>query len=290
MKLGILMGLVLMAGCAMLQHVPEQEYVHATGTPCETNAARINDVPPDGREFRGQWMGGAYTWPEFQQCGPSHVKQELLAGWKQGHIAASARGADPVPVATMGPPPATVEPTWPAASPMTPTWARGNEWTYRWSSPRGSGTFVWVVDRSEVVGGVPFYVVKSGTARETYYRKEDRAISMDKLNGQIDLRHTPPVTYWSALPGTKEVRYTRERPIDRQTDEMVFACETGALEPLTVPAGTFDAAKVTCRNSKTNAVNFEMWLSPAVRHMVKERTYFTYGVRERELTSFRVRQ
>lgn len=111
---------------------------------------------------------------------------------------------------------------------------------------------------------------------------------MDKVNGQVKPRDTPPVTYWSATPGAKEVRYTRERPIDRQTQVMALTCESGASEPVTVPAGTFDAVKVTCRNSRTNAVSFEMWLSPAVKHMLRERTH-SYGVRERELTSFRLR-
>jgi hypothetical protein len=216
------------------------------------------------------------------------MKQEPFGSWKQRNIPLSATLADAAPVAKTGPTRATAAPTPPAASPTTPTWTRGDEWSYRWSSPQGSGTYVWIVDREEVVDSVPFYVIKSGTARESYYRKDDRAFVMDKLNGQVETRNTPPATYWSATPGTKEVRYTRERPIDRQTEAMALNCETGPLEPLTVPAGTFDAAKVTCRNTKTNAVNFEMWLSPAVRHMVKERTYFSYGVRERELTSFRV--
>jgi hypothetical protein len=292
MRFGILVVLLLMAGCAMLQNTPEQEYVYAMGRPCETNGARINYVSPDGKEFRGQWAGGAYTWPEFQQCVQANMKQDPFASWKQRNTTVSARVADPVPVATIGPPTATVEPTRPTVFPMTPTWTSGNEWTYQWSSPRGSGTFVWVVDREEMVDGVRFYVVKSGTEREIYYRKDDRAYFMDKVNGVVETRYTPPAAYfaWPLTPGAKvEARYTRERPIDRQTEAMALTCETGALEPLTVPAGTFDAAKVTCRNTKTNAVNFEMWLSPAVRHMVKERTYFTYGVRERELTSFRVR-
>jgi hypothetical protein len=82
------------------------------------------------------------------------------------------------------------------------------------------------------------------------------------------------------------VHYTEERPIDRRTIEMALTCET-AQEPVTVPAGTFaDAMKVTCRNSRTNLINFEQWLSPEVRHVVKDRTHFSYGVRERELIWF----
>jgi len=190
----------------------------------------------------------------------------VLGGCKRMSIIPAGPSAQPPRGGTSAAPPATAAPNTEAAL----IWTPGDEWSYRWSSPQGSGTFVWVVDREEVVDSVPFYVIKSGTARETYYRKDDRAFFMDKINGQVELRNTPPVTYWSASPGAKEVRYTRERPIDRQTEEMALTCETGALEPLTVPAGTFDAVKVTCRNSRMNAISFELWLSRAVRHMVKE--------------------
>jgi hypothetical protein len=36
-------------------------------------------------------------------------------------------------------------------------------------------------------------------------------------------------------------------------------------------------------------MSFEMWLSPAVKHMVRERSYFSYGVRERELIGLKLR-
>ncbi len=58
---------------------------------------------------------------------------------------------------------------------------------------------------------------------------------------------------------------------------------------MTVSAGTFDAVKVACRNRRTNAMSFEIWLSPAVTQMVRERIYFSYGVRERELTGLTLR-
>ena len=289
MRLSIGMALLLMAGCATLQNTPEQEYVYAMAKPCEGRGVKIDYVAPDGKSWRGFWMGGAYTWPEFQQCVHDNMKQEPFASWKQRNIPVSTTSATAVPVAKISPAPATAEPTRPVASATTPTWTPGDEWSYRWSSPRGSGTFVWSVDREEVLDGVPFYVVKSGTTRESYYRKDDRAFFMDKVNGQVETRNTPPFTQWSITPGTKEVHYTRERPIERQTDEMALTCET-VLEPVTVPAGTFlDALKATCRNSRTNTVNYELWVSPTVRQMVKERTHFSYGVRERELTSFRVR-
>jgi hypothetical protein len=49
-----------------------------------------------------------------------------------------------------------------------PEWRVGDEWTYRWESPRGKGTFVRRVIRIERIGGIEFYVTRSGQY-ETYW-------------------------------------------------------------------------------------------------------------------------
>ena len=80
---------------------------------------------------------------------------------------------------------------------------------------------MWTVDREEIVDGATYYVVAAGTTREIYYRKTDFASSMEKVNGQIEVRHTPPSLRlpWPPWPGEKiEERYTRERPGARQSE------------------------------------------------------------------------
>jgi hypothetical protein len=172
-----------------------------------------------------------------------------------------------------------------------PVWKPGDEWQYRWQSPRGSGTFVWAVSREERMEGVTYYVVAAGTTREIYYRKTDFAYAMDKVNGQIELRHTPPSAYlpWPAWPAEKiQATYTRERPLERQTEQVTSTCESGPTEAVSVPAGTFQAVKIACRNSLTGSVTVEMWASLAVKNFVRQRTYFSYGTRERELVAFKL--
>jgi hypothetical protein len=179
----------------------------------------------------------------------------------------------------------------PSPEPALPIWKPGDEWAYRWESPQGKGTFVWSVDREEAVDGATYYVIKSGT-REVYYRKSDFAYYMDKLNGNVETRHVPPTAYlpWPPWPGAKvDVSFTRERLLERQTEQLAIRCESGSLEQVTVPAGTFDTVKVTCRNTQTNAVTMEMWVSAAVKNFVRQRTYFSYGVRERELIGLKLR-
>jgi outer membrane biogenesis lipoprotein LolB len=64
-------------------------------------------------------------------------------------------------------PRATTAPTGGAAARAADTWSPGSSWAYRYESPRGSGTFEWVVDREEILDGVRFYVVTAGPGRST---------------------------------------------------------------------------------------------------------------------------
>lgn len=191
-------------------------------------------------------------------------------------------------VASLPPPP----PQRPSAvSVGPPLWKRGYEWTFRWESPRGNGTFAWVVDREETVAGVEYYVVKSGTRREIYWRKTDLAYYMDKVGGVIETRHLPAESRyaWPMTPGKAwETRYTQENPRERRTTEAAKACRVAGEEDITVPAGTFRTLKVVCRSQRTGGITDEVWYSPQVMNWVRERSHFSYGIRERQLTAYKL--
>ena len=76
-------GLALLSGCATLKNTPQQDYLYAMAAPCERNGARISGVSPDGKSWRGSWSGGAYTWPEFQQCVREQMKARPYRQWLQ---------------------------------------------------------------------------------------------------------------------------------------------------------------------------------------------------------------
>jgi hypothetical protein len=150
---------------------------------------------------------------------------------------------------------------------------------------------VWTVDRVEAVEGIDYYVVRSGRSREIYWRKADYVLFMDKVDGAVELRQTPltPWTMWPLTPGRSwTMHYRQERPVDRQTQDLTRACRADAEEDVTVPAGTFRTVKVTCNDAPTGRLLYEVWYAPRVRHWVRERTHFNYGVRERELLNYRV--
>lgn len=84
MRLLLIVGL-LTAGCATMRNTPEQEYVYAMARPCEISGARLEYVSADGKQYRGSWAGGAYTWPEFQQCLRARMVETPFAQWKRAH-------------------------------------------------------------------------------------------------------------------------------------------------------------------------------------------------------------
>ena len=172
-----------------------------------------------------------------------------------------------------------------------PVWKPGDEWAYRWESPRGKGTYVWSVDREEAVDGVECYVARSGRSREIYYRRADLAYYMEKVEGAVETRHTPPSTWsaWPLTPGkTWEFRFTEEKPIDRRTNERVRVCHVEGEESLVVPAGTFRALKTVCRDPRTGSITSERWYAPQVRQWIRYRNYFSYGTRETELIAYKL--
>lgn len=77
-KIALLACLVL-AGC--VSNSPQQDYVYAMARPCEGRGVRIEYVSPDGQSWRGFWAGGAYTWPEFQQCVQEQIKLKPYPEW-----------------------------------------------------------------------------------------------------------------------------------------------------------------------------------------------------------------
>jgi hypothetical protein len=212
----------------------------------------------------------------------------ILAGCASMERRQAQRGAAASPVTS----PAASVPATPITGPMAaPTWRPGYEWSYRWESPRGKGTFVWAVDRVEMVDGAEYYVVKSGQRREIFWRKSDFLLRMDKVDGAVEQRQTPitPWTMWPLIPGQAwTMHYREQRPADRQTGERKRTCKVEGEEDVTVPAGTFRTLRITCTDDHSGRLVQEIWYGAQVKHWVRERSHLSDGVQERELLNYRV--
>ncbi len=198
------------------------------------------------------------------------------------------RGVAAVPVATAAP----VEGKAATAPVVAPLWRVGDEWAFRSEGPSGVGTFVWEVDRIEPLGGVQHYVIKTGS-RRIYYRVDDLALAREEVEGKIVREITPATWRWVTFPmtvgATWTVKYHEDRPLDRQSDDIERACVVEGEESLVVPAGTFRAFRVVCRNTRNDSWVTTIWYAPQVKQMIREESAVIGGKRIRELLTFRHR-
>jgi hypothetical protein len=301
---GALVLLLSLAGCATTQETPQQAYVWEMGRICDGKSPfwRIERVEADGR----YWVQGATNAPpgmnDYFACMKEQFAKTPYRTWvSQRSASPQITTPTPSPIGSVAPSAAAPITQKPAASaplptsasadaPLLPSWALKDEWSYRSQSPRSKSTFVWVVDRFETVEGIDSAVIKTGD-RETFYRRGDGALHLDKVGGIVQTRWTPPLVQvaWPLEVGKSwNPVYTVARPEARQTDERLLACKIEGEGEVTVVAGAFRAFHIVCRNQRSGAPSFEIWYSLEVRNMVKDLTYYSYGVRERELTGYKL--
>ncbi len=276
-KLTMITALVWLAtGCA--GNTLQQDMTYTAWANCQADGriasqAQLTRVEPDGR----YWMfglAGSFGFGEAQKC-----MNEQFAKMRQAPPAISTKPAS-TPAGAVA-----------TAGIVKPDWKVGDEWAYRQESPSGSITFFWSVDGIESIDGVEHYVVKSGT-RQTYFRRADGGITMQKVSGDVVNRYTPPwiPIAWPLTVGrTWESRFTEERVQDRQTSEITRSCEALAEETITVPAGTFSAIRIVCRNQRTGGMVYEQWYAPVIKQLVREVWQQQGGARTRELIAYKLK-
>jgi hypothetical protein len=287
-------AVVLLAGCASMKNTPQQDYVWEAGRICDGQVAfwKMERVESDGR----YWVRSASNIPpgrdDYFRCMQEQFSRNPYKQWLAQRPAAVNAAAPTVP---SGEGRASVTSATPKPSSASkdelgkPTWAVGDEWSYRWESPRGKGTFVWVVDRFETVEGIESAVLRTGE-RELFYRRDDGALHLEKVGGIVEVRTSPPLVMisWPLEVGkTWTPAYTRDAVVTRQTNEMLLECRVADQESVTVAAGTFRTFHIVCLNQRSGSMSFEIWYAPEVGNMVKDRTSFSYGMRERELLGFK---
>jgi hypothetical protein len=144
-----------------------------------------------------------------------------------------------------------------------------------------------VIQDGETVEGHPCYVMWSGN-RLLYYTKADLAWFMDKLDGAIESKATPPERRfaWPLAVGKEWETSSRiEFPLARFTEERWRRAAVEGRVIVTVPAGSFWAFHIVVRD-RTGAVTSEQWYAPEVKWMVQERFHSKNGIEERKLARY----
>jgi hypothetical protein len=168
---------------------------------------------------------------------------------------------------------------------QVPVWSPGDEWRMSWKTPTASGTSVLTVEGQETVDDVEHYVLRTGV-RQVYYVKSTLGWHLEKVNGAVVLRRTPPIAHdWPLRVGKSwEVRYRRQDG-DVRTSEFYRRCVAADEAPLSVAAGTFLTLHLVCRDVNDRIVS-ESWYAAEVKGPVRERTVSSQGDRIDELVSY----
>jgi len=195
----------------------------------------------------------------------------------------------------------TLEPSWPSSPAATaaapgmaatgdhewqlPVWSAGDEWRMSWKTPTASGTSVLTVEGEETVDEVEHYVIRSGV-RQIYYVKSTLGWHLEKVNGAVVLRRSPPIAHdWPLRVGKAwEIRYQRQDG-DGRNSEFYRRCVAADETPLSVAAGTFHTLHLVCRDVNDRIVS-ETWYAAEVKGVVRERTVSSLGDRIDELVSY----
>jgi hypothetical protein len=272
----LLVGLSLgVTACSSMGNTLAQEIAWDAWNSCPKTANIVLDrIDTDGRIY---WIGrnGTHGFADLQTCIQKYY----------------AEGGARRQRAVVPPPPIGVVPPAVAGPLLAPLWKRGDEWAYGWQGAEGKGTYVQSVDREEAVGGVPHYVVKTGT-RETFYRKTDFAITRESIDGKVVLQYTPArLRYVWPLEVGKSWEQTvhMERPVERQSVERAEVATIEAEETISVPAGTFKTLRIVYRNKGTGAIQYEEWYSSELKGPARLREGLASGSRMRELLNAKLR-
>jgi len=274
---------VSLIGCSTMQNTPKQDYTWELGKACNTDQVFMHRVNPNGNYVVWTRLStGASGYPGYHACMKEQYKAHPYLDWvKARQASAPQSGTMPSSASTPN-----------VAGPiMAPVWHVGDEWEYAYKSPSDSGTYVWSVNRVEMLDGVQHYVIKTGT-REIFYRVSDFASSLERVDGVIVVRHTPARLSYSwplALGKTWEQDHRDERPVDRQITDRKSVWTVEGEETVAVLAGTFRTIKIAWRNRNTAALIYEIWYAPDVKQWVKIREVLSNGIREREMVSFKLK-
>lgn len=171
-----------------------------------------------------------------------------------------------------------------------PEWKIGYKWQYAWKAPGRSGTLDREIIREDTFEGVSSYVLRVGR-NEHFYPKDALGFLATASKGKPISKRNPPDQYFSwPLEVGKERRntYTRESLAEKSAQTFDYTVLIADIEQIKVPAGTFEAFKIEVYGFQNGLLVMERWYSPQVKWFIKHRTYLSNGVREEELTSFKV--
>jgi len=172
-----------------------------------------------------------------------------------------------------------------------PDWKIGDQWTYAVKHPGDEPLTTRTIIREDSFEGKTSYVIRAEN-RELFHSKDTlerlAALKEGTLTSQ---RYGASHDFsWPLTLGKRwSNSYSWEDFVTKdkyKTDHSMIVSEIGNV---TVPAGTFLAARVQAYDLRNGRLMREYWYSPTTKWLVKLRDYSDITFSENELTSFKIK-
>jgi hypothetical protein len=145
--------------------------------------------------------------------------------------------------------------------------------------------------REDKFEGVGAYVMKAEGGESFHSKKTLERLAAVKGRELTSKRHSP--SHYFAWPLTLGKRwsnsYSWENVVTKNKYKPTLSMVVSDLAKVTVPAGTFLAARVQGYDARTGRLVQEYWYSPATKWIIKFRDYSDIAFREEELMSFTIK-
>ena len=171
-----------------------------------------------------------------------------------------------------------------------PDWKVGDQWTYAVKHPGDEPVTTKTIIREDRFEGKTSYVIKAEN-RELFHSKD----TLERLAAVKDgiltsKRYSPSNDFsWPLSLGKRwSNSYSWQDLATNDKHKTIHFMVVSEIGNVTVPAGTFLAARVQAYDSRTGRLMWEYWYSPTTKWLVKFRDYSDIVFKEEELTSFKI--
>jgi hypothetical protein len=171
-----------------------------------------------------------------------------------------------------------------------PNWKVGDQWVYEEKRAGERKKLRRRVVKEDSYQGLSAFVVESDE-EEFLYVKDTLGLMGTRKEGKLIVRRDNPLQYfsWPLVNGTEwRNRHTLENLEKRSTRIVDLLVVVANNETVSVPAGTFEAAKIETYDYETGRLESEYWYSPNVKWFIKLRFYEGSELAERQLVTFKI--
>lgn len=172
-----------------------------------------------------------------------------------------------------------------------PDWEIGDQWTYEVRAPGREPITTRTIVREDNFHGETSYIIKT-TADEVVHSKQTLERLAILKAGQLTSKRVGSSRNFSwPLTLGKQWRnnYSWEDRVNKAAHDIDSSMLVSEIGDITVPAGTFLAARVQEYDWSSGRLRREYWYSPEAKWIVKLRDYSDVAYRVEELTSFKIK-